>query len=142
MWDNLPIWHALGALSKSFAAASASFVCATYTSAWAEPSDMFDDDEPFRALARAYSHVLLNRDLPNRRELIARLAREFSVAGVVLHSDRSCKPYSIGQIDLKRRLSDELGIPVLLLEACHADPRTYAEEQLALRIQAFLEGLS
>ena len=142
LWDNLPIWHALGALSKSFAAASASFVCATYTSAWAEPSDMFDNDEPFRALARAYSHVLLNRDLPNRRELIARLAREFSVAGVVLHSDRSCKPYSIGQIDLKRRLSDELGIPVLLLEACHADPRTYAEEQLALRIQAFLEGLS
>lgn len=35
--------------------------------------------------------------------------REYGATGAIFHSDRSCKPYSIGQIDLKVRLSSEEG---------------------------------
>jgi benzoyl-CoA reductase/2-hydroxyglutaryl-CoA dehydratase subunit BcrC/BadD/HgdB len=58
----------------------------------------------------------------------------------VLHSDRSCKPYSIGQVDLKERLAGELGIRVLLLEADHSDPRAWAREQGENRLAAFMES--
>ena len=54
---------------------------------------------------------------------------------------RSCKPYSIGQVDQRARLSGELGVPALLLEADHNDPRAFSEEQATTRIQAFLEML-
>ena len=56
------------------------------------------------------------------------------------HSDRSCKPYSIGQVDLRERLAGELGIRVLLLEADHNDPRSWAAEPGENRLAAFMEG--
>ena len=59
-----------------------------------------------------------------------------------LHGDRSCKPYSIGQVDLKARLARELGIRVLLLESDHSDPRAHAAEQADNRVTAFMEGFA
>jgi benzoyl-CoA reductase/2-hydroxyglutaryl-CoA dehydratase subunit BcrC/BadD/HgdB len=64
---------------------------------------------------------------------------EFSIDGVILHSDRSCKPYSLGQIDQRRTLAEELGVPALLLDADHNDPRVFAEEQANTRLEAFVE---
>jgi benzoyl-CoA reductase/2-hydroxyglutaryl-CoA dehydratase subunit BcrC/BadD/HgdB len=142
LWDNLPIWYRIRDLATSFAQAGANFVCATYTNAWADTAQDIDPRQPIASAARAYANIILNRDLKNRIRLMVRMAREFSVDGVVLHSDRSCKPYSIGQVDLKEKLAQELGVPVLMLDADHADPRSYTEEQVSLRAQAFLETLS
>jgi benzoyl-CoA reductase/2-hydroxyglutaryl-CoA dehydratase subunit BcrC/BadD/HgdB len=70
-----------------------------------------------------------------------RMVKEFQLDGVILHSDRSCKPYSIGQIDQRNRLIREHNIPALLLEADHDDPRAYSEEQVASRLASFVEML-
>lgn len=48
-------------------------------------------------------------------------------------------PYSMGQIDLKGRLSSEEGVKGLLLEADHADPRSWSEAQAYNRLHAFME---
>jgi hypothetical protein len=60
-------------------------------------------------------------------------------AGTVPPPGRSCKPYSIGQIDLKGRLASEEGVKGLLLEADHADPRSWSEAQAYNRLHAFME---
>jgi benzoyl-CoA reductase/2-hydroxyglutaryl-CoA dehydratase subunit BcrC/BadD/HgdB len=73
--------------------------------------------------------------------MMKRMVEEYHLDGVILHSDRSCKPYSIGQIDQRDRLIQDCGIPALLLEADHNDPRAYAEEQVANRLAAFIEML-
>jgi len=44
-------------------------------------------------------------------------------------------------MDQRERLSKEAGIPAMLLEADHADPRSFSEEQVANRLSAFLEVL-
>ena len=67
------------------------------------------------------------------------MVERYSADGVRLHSDRSCKPYSIGQMDQRDRLVNEHGVPALLLEADHNDPRSYSEEQGETRLAAFLE---
>jgi benzoyl-CoA reductase/2-hydroxyglutaryl-CoA dehydratase subunit BcrC/BadD/HgdB len=95
-----------------------------------------------RSAATTYSQIMLNRDLPNKLRLLTRLAREFEADGAVLHSDRSCKPYSIGQVDLKDRLASDLGIRTMLLEADHNDPRAWASELASNRITAFMESFS
>jgi len=142
LWDNLPIWYRIRDLSTTFAEAGANFVCATYTNAWAESAALIDPAAPFASVARAYTYVILNRDLANRLRVMRELVRDYAVDGLVLHSDRSCKPYSIGQIDLKQKLSAELALPVVMLDADHADPRAYAEEQVGVRAAAFLESLA
>jgi len=140
LWDNLPIWYRIRDLSTTFAEAGFNFVCTTYTNAWAETADLLDPAQPQASAANAYSHVLLNRDLPNRARVMSELVRDYHVDGAVLHSDRSCKPYSVGQIDLKTRLANSLGIKTVILEADHADPRTFSEEQVDTRVQAFIES--
>jgi benzoyl-CoA reductase/2-hydroxyglutaryl-CoA dehydratase subunit BcrC/BadD/HgdB len=140
LWDNLPIWYATRELTTLLASRGFNFVCTTYTNAWAEAASLIDPADPIASSARCYSQVLLNRDLPSKLRLLARLGREYGVDGAVLHSDRSCKPYSIGQVDLKDRLASDLGIRALLLEADHNDPRAWASELSANRLTAFMES--
>ena len=140
LWDNLPIWFAVREISTLLASRGFNFVCTSYTNAWAEAGSRVDPADPLGSAAVAYTHVILNQDLPHRLATLKRLARDYSVDGAVLHSDRSCKPYSIGQVDLKERLSDELGVRVLLLEADHNDPRAWASEQGDTRLTAFMES--
>jgi benzoyl-CoA reductase/2-hydroxyglutaryl-CoA dehydratase subunit BcrC/BadD/HgdB len=142
LWDNLPIWYRMRHLATTFAEAGFNFVCATYTNAWAEPAAFMEPSDPFGSAARAYTWIILNRDLPNRLRIMRELVRDYEVDGAVLHSDRSCKPYSVGQIDLKRQMAEELGIKVVILEADHADPRAFSEEQIDTRIQAFIESFA
>jgi len=140
LWDNIAIWYRLRDLSWLFADDGFSFVCATYSSAWAQSWEGFDPADRVGSTAIMLSGILLNRDLANRLELMKGLIRDFSVDGVVLHSDRSCKPYSVGQYDLKDALQRELGVRVVVLEADHADSRAYSAEQVETRARAFMES--
>lgn len=142
LWDNLPVWYRLRPLSALLAENGFNIVCSTYASAWAEAGAVIDPSDPEGSMARAYLNVLLNRDLPYRLSFMKRLCADFGASGAILHSDRSCKPYSIGQVDLQRRLVSEAGVRTLLLEADHADPRSWSEEQAAHRLAAFMEGFA
>jgi benzoyl-CoA reductase/2-hydroxyglutaryl-CoA dehydratase subunit BcrC/BadD/HgdB len=140
LWDNLPVWYATREITTLLAGQGFNFVCTTYTNAWAEAARLIDPADPVRSAARTYTQVLLNQDLPSKLRLHQRMARDYGADGAVLHSDRSCKPYSIGQVDLKDRLARELGIRTLLLEADHNDPRAWASELAQNRLGAFMES--
>jgi benzoyl-CoA reductase/2-hydroxyglutaryl-CoA dehydratase subunit BcrC/BadD/HgdB len=119
--------------------AGACFVADTYTNAWTVELDL--EDDPFVSLARAYTGVFINIDLPTRLQTITDLARRFQVDGMVMHANRSCKPFSITQSDVRDTLRDELGLPVLILEADMTDARLYNEGAIRERVAAFLEML-
>lgn len=140
LWDNLPMWFAVRELSTLLAERGFNFACTSYTNAWAEAGVQVDPDDPYGSAARAYTHVILNQDLSNRLGILRRLTREYACDGAVLHSDRSCKPYSIGQVELRERLARELSVKVLLLEADHSDPRAWAAEPGENRLTAFMES--
>ena len=141
MWDNIAIWYKVRDLSDIFAAQGMNFVTATYTNAWAETIYDLDVRQPFESMAKAYSLVILNNNLNNRLELMEQLIKEYRVDGLVIHSARSCKPYSVGQYDLARILMDRLAIPSVVIEADITDSRVYFEEQTRTRIEAFFEAM-
>ncbi|CAG0941238.1 benzoyl-CoA reductase subunit B [Anaerolineae bacterium] len=141
LWDNLPIWYRLRYLGEFLGERGIALVTSTYTNAWGELAPMFDPDNPFESGARTYLHPILNRGAGYKLATMQRMIRDFELDGAILHSDRSCKPYSIGQMDQRDRLIHETGVPALLLEADHNDPRAYAEEQVANRLNAFVEML-
>ncbi len=141
LWDNLPIWYRLRYLAEFLGQRGVAIVASTYTNAWAELAELIDPDRPFESMARTYIYPILNRSTGDKLRLMRRMIDEYRLDGVVLHSDRSCKPYSIGQIDQRDRLIHEVGVPALLLEADHNDPRAFSEEQVATRLSAFLEML-
>jgi bcr-type benzoyl-CoA reductase subunit B len=141
MWDNIAVWYKLRDWSQLFAQRGLNFVAATYTNAWAETIQHLDPDRPFRSMAKTYSLVILNNNLNHRLELMAQMVRDYRVDGLVVHSARSCKPYSVGQYDLARLLRERLGIPSVIIEADITDYRVFSEEQANTRLEAFFESL-
>ncbi len=142
IWDNIAIWFKLKDYSSLFAERGFNFVCATYTNAWAETIHHIDSSEPFESLAKAYGLVILNRNLNHRLSLMKEMIAQYHVDGVVIHSDRSCKPYSVGQYDLKKLLAEQTGVRTVVVDADMTDSRVYSEEQTNNRLEAFFESFS
>ncbi len=138
LWDNIAIWYRLYRFFRPFMDAGACFVADTYTNSWTTHLDV---EEPFVSLARAYTGVFINIDLSTRLQTITRMAHHFQADGMVMHANRSCKPFSITQSDVRNALREELDLPVLILEADQCDSRLYNEGAARERVAAFLEML-
>lgn len=141
LWDNLPIWYRLRYLAEFLARHGVAIVASTYTNAWGELAPLFNPDHLWDSMARTYIYPILNRGTGHKLKTMRQMVEEYRLDGVILHSDRSCKPYSIGQMDQRDRLSHQVGVPALLLEADHNDERVFTEEQASTRLMAFLEML-
>jgi bcr-type benzoyl-CoA reductase subunit B len=141
LWDNLPVWYRLRWLAEFLGREGIVIAAATYTNAWAELADFMDPNDPIGAIARTYLHPILNRGAGDKLATMIRMIDDYHIDGVILHSDRSCKPYSVGQLDQRERLIQERALPSLILEADHSDPRSFSEEQIANRLEAFVEML-
>ena len=141
MWDNIAVWFKLRDWSLLFAERGFNFVAATYTNAWAETIHYLDPQSPFESMARAYSLVILNNNMDHRLKLMERMVRDYRIEGLVILSLRSCKPYSVGQYDIRRLLGERLGLKTLVIEADMTDFRTFSEEQIRTRLEAFFEQL-
>ncbi|MDA8333702.1 MAG: 2-hydroxyacyl-CoA dehydratase family protein [Peptococcaceae bacterium] len=138
LWDNIAIWHQLFRFYRLFSDRGACFVTDTYSGGWSvQPAP----GEAMESLARTYTAVFLNRSVAFRTRQMVNLIRDFHLDGFVMHSNRSCKPYSLVQEEIRHRVIDETGVPGLVVEADMADARIYAEEQVQTRVQAFLEAL-
>jgi benzoyl-CoA reductase/2-hydroxyglutaryl-CoA dehydratase subunit BcrC/BadD/HgdB len=141
LWDNLPIWYRLRYLAEFLAEHGIAIVASTYTNAWGDLAPLIDPEGGLESMARAYTYPILNRGTGHKLTIMKRMIQEYQLDGVILHSDRSCKPYSIGQIDQRDRLIQTHEMPALLLEADHNDDRIFSEEQVANRLSAFIEML-
>jgi benzoyl-CoA reductase/2-hydroxyglutaryl-CoA dehydratase subunit BcrC/BadD/HgdB len=137
LWDNIPIWYDIRNLSKILASRGAVLVADTYTSAWA--LDQLDLDQPLKSLSRAYATIHLNLGLSYKIKKMVKMIRDYGAHGFIMHSNRSCKPYSIGQLDLKREVSKATGKPGLTIEADHTDSRSYNPQQVEKQISMFLD---
>jgi benzoyl-CoA reductase/2-hydroxyglutaryl-CoA dehydratase subunit BcrC/BadD/HgdB len=137
IWDNIPIWYDIRHLSQVLSSRGAVLVADTYTSAWA--LDELNLTQSLEGLAEAYATIHLNRGLEYKIGKMANLVEQFKAHGFIMHSNRSCKPYSLGQYDLKREVSKLTGRPGLIIEADHTDSRSYSPEQVEKEILMFLD---
>ncbi|MCG8620322.1 MAG: 2-hydroxyacyl-CoA dehydratase [Desulfobacterales bacterium] len=139
LWDNLPVWYSLKWLSKKFSGHNACLVADTYTSAWCSSIQYIDPDNFLDSMAEAYTRIYLNIGVDEMAAQVLEMIRFYDVDGFVMHSNRSCKPYSFGQMDIMHIVREKAGIPVLLLEADMVDPRNFSTSQAETRIDAFME---
>ncbi len=140
LWDNIAIWHRVLSFYSMFTEYGACFVVDTYTGAWSGTWDAGED--PYRSMARVYTRIMLNQGIESRAAAMLKDAKDYGVDGFVMHANRSCKPYSQLQLPLRRVLTENTGLPGLLVEADMCDPRNYAAESIKTRVEAFLENLA
>lgn len=139
-WDNIPLWHNMR-LFNYFEKWDAVVVAETYTSAW---TMRMDPERPLESIAykSLVSYPLVSCVSLNRRiELIKKAVVDYRIDGAVLHSNRSCKPISMGQMDIQKVLVEELSVPSVMFEGDHMDAEKFSMAQFQTRIDAFMEML-
>lgn len=139
LWDNLPIWYKTKWLSEKFASHNACLVADTYTSAWCGQLDYLDENDFLKSMVEGYTSIYLNISVDQMANTVLKMADKYDVDGLVMHSNRSCKPYSLGQYDIQRIVQKERNLPSLMIEADMVDERNFSESQTETRIDAFME---
>lgn len=139
VWDNIAIWPAHKELRKLFQENNVAMVADTYTGAWSSTHLEDDPSDPVGGLARAYTDIILNHGMDHRIEVLSGLIRDFDAKGFILHSNRSCKRYSLGQYLVEKELTEQTGAAGVVIEADMADPRNVNFENLKQRLMPFFE---
>jgi len=141
LWDNLPVWFRTKWLSEKFAAHDACLVADTYTSAWCGSLKYVDESNFLKTMAECYTRIYLNIGVDEMARQVMEMVDKYGADGLVMHSNRSCKPYSLGQYDIQRIVREKMGIPTVMIEADMVDERSFSEGQIETRIEAFIELL-
>ena len=143
LWDNLPIWYRLRWLSEKFAAHDACLVADTYTSSWSMSLRYTKDEGSFLdSMGEGYARAYINIGVDEMIKIVLEMVDKYDVDGFVMHSNRSCKPYSLGQYDIQRAVQRERGIPSVIIESHMVDERSFSESQTETRIDAFMEMIN
>jgi len=104
-------------LSEKFAAHNACLVADTYTSAWCGSMKYLDENDFLKSMVEGYSRIYLNIGVDQMLAIVKEMIKKYDVEGVVMHSNRSCKPYSLGQLVIKQELTRRTGLAFLGNEA-------------------------
>jgi benzoyl-CoA reductase/2-hydroxyglutaryl-CoA dehydratase subunit BcrC/BadD/HgdB len=67
--------------------------------------------------------------------------REWKVDGFIISYPYSCRPWAITPIMSKKSITEDLGIPCLVLEGDCYDTRNYSAGQSRTRVETFAELL-
>jgi benzoyl-CoA reductase/2-hydroxyglutaryl-CoA dehydratase subunit BcrC/BadD/HgdB len=139
MWSALPLWYNMS-LMNYFEAKGG--VVAIENAFFRQLRSLPQQDEdPVRDMAlRSTMRRGYAGGIGERIDITVEVAREYSIDGVILSYNPSCRLFYILQPALKNAL-DRAGIPTLALECDMADERTYSEGQVKTRLDAFMERL-
>ncbi|HEY5494088.1 MAG TPA: 2-hydroxyacyl-CoA dehydratase family protein [Candidatus Anoxymicrobiaceae bacterium] len=147
LWDNIAPWHQLRKMSERLAALGANIVAAPYTSCIGSlegsfaPFEMDEDADPLWYLARSQNHSVCPMGMDLRLAALGSAIEEVGIDGVVFASNRSCKVFSVMQMDEQRLIGEKYGLPTVMIDVDHADVRKFSEESAYLRLEALLENI-
>ena len=95
--------------------------------------------DTLRQVARDTLIIPYTLNLDKRIEYFNKMIVDYDLDGIIMHENHSCRPSSTGLLDLRDALQKRWGIPVLMMNTDHCDPRVYAEGPMNTRIDSFVE---
>ncbi len=141
--EGVPCWShftAFWGLLKKWGVVN---VASTYTKVGGVWDFGFRHD-PERPLESIAEFLYGNNDylgIGPRSEMLDHYVKEYQADGMIIHSVKSCRAYSMGQGAIREEFIQNRGLPTLHIESDIADPRYFQEAQLRNRIDAFFELL-
>ena len=135
MFEGIPCWPKLPALFKPLKANGVNVTAVVYAPAF---GCVYDDlDGMVRAYCKAPNSVCIEQGVDWREGI----CRDNKVDGVLVHYNRSCKPWSGYMAEMQRRFTKDLGVPCAGFDGDQADPRNFNAAQYETRVQGLVEAM-
>ena len=138
-WENLPVWFKFSDHAKLLGSYGGVILTSLYVHAWSFEFDL--DKDPLVTLAENYVSRFSNSTIEDRVDMAMGYFKKYSMNGMIMFMNRSCKAVSFAVPTLKDILVKKTGIPALVFESDMGDQRFYAESQVRTRIEAYFETL-
>ena len=135
MFEGIPCWPKLPALFKPLKANGVNVTAVVYAPAFGFVYNGLD--EMARAYYKAPNSVCIEQGVAWREGI----CRDNKVDGVLVHYNRSCKPWSGYMAEMQRRFTKDLGIPCAGFDGDQADPRNFNAAQYETRVQGLVEAM-
>ena len=136
MFEGIPCWPKLPNLFKPLKQNGVNVTAVVYAPAFGFVYNGLD--EMARAYYKAPNSVCIEQGVDWREGI----CRENKVDGVLVHYNRSCKPWSGYMAEMQRRFTADLGIPCAGFDGDQADPRNFNEAQYETRVQGLVEAMA
>ena len=135
MFEGIPCWPKLPNLFKPLKEHGVNVTAVVYAPAFGFVYNNMD--EMARAYYKAPNSVCIEQGVDWREGI----CRDNKVDGVLVHYNRSCKPWSGYMAEMQRRFTKDLGVPCAGFDGDQADPRNFNEAQYATRVQGLVEAM-
>ncbi len=138
-WEGMPVWGRLRQHSDLFAGLNACVLASTYCNSWIF-SD-FDENDPFRSMAKAYTELFIVRSDTAKEGYIRKMIKDFAIDGIVYHDAKTCPNNSNCRYGMPQRLEKQTGVPSITINGDLNDMRMVSDEQTKTNIEAFIEQI-
>lgn len=135
MFEGIPCWPKLPALFKPLKENGVNVTAVVYAPAFGFVYNGLD--EMVRAYCKAPNSVCIEQGVAWREGI----CRDNKVDGVLVHYNRSCKPWSGYMAEMQRRFTKDLGVPCAGFDGDQADPRNFNAAQYETRVQGLVEAM-
>ena len=135
MFEGIPCWPKLPNLFKPLKEHGVNVTAVVYAPAFGFVYNNMD--EMVRAYYKAPNSVCIEQGVDWREGI----CRDNKVDGVLVHYNRSCKPWSGYMAEMQRRFTKDLGVPCAGFDGDQADPRNFNEAQYETRVQGLVEAM-
>ena len=135
MFEGIPCWPKLPNLFKPLKANGVNVTAVVYAPAFGFVYNNID--EMARAYYKAPNSVCIEQGVAWREGI----CKDNKVDGVLVHYNRSCKPWSGYMAEMQRRFTKDLGVPCAGFDGDQADPRNFNEAQYETRVQGLVEAM-
>jgi benzoyl-CoA reductase/2-hydroxyglutaryl-CoA dehydratase subunit BcrC/BadD/HgdB len=136
MWEGIACWPWLKATSTGLKDNAINMVATVY----ADTFGVFYDD--FDGLCRGYGKVVNCQCLEYARDNRISILQANKCDGLLIHNNRSCKPWSVFMPEMGRQIGKTCNIPVVSFDGDQADPRNFSEAQYTTRVQGMTEVMA
>jgi len=138
-WEGMPIWGRLRHYSELFASLKVCIVASTYCNSWIFSA--FDENDPFRSMAKAYMELFIVRSDEYKEEYLKKMIDFFKIDGIIFHDAKTCPHNTNSRYGMPQRIEIKTGVPNLVINGDLNDLRCLSDEQSLTSIEAFIEQL-
>lgn len=128
-FENMPLWYSFRVDRDFFSSHGAALLTNGYLYMFVQRYEDLSDPLDSIAAEREYSSYSSWGSVA-RAKFISELIGRFHLDGFILHNTRTCKNTSLEIQHLAKVVTEKTGIPGLIFDADHGDPRFYSEEEV------------